>query len=89
MLEQETRHLFRRGQPADDEVEFAQPQLFQQHGVLSCNDLERCSCFLSEEQSQRARHDVGRHCGQRTDAQRHLPFRICLCDRVDALPQGG
>ena len=89
VLEEEAGHLLRRRQPPDHEVEFAEPQLLQQHRILAGHDLDRAAGLLLQEQAHRIGHDARRDRRQGADADRHAAVIAGIGDGIDALPERG
>ncbi len=57
VFEGEAGHLFRRGETANNQIEIADPQLFEENGILSGYDLDARSGVLAQEHGHCARHD--------------------------------
>ncbi len=87
MLEEEPGHLFRRRQPADDEIQGADPQLVEQHRILARDDLDGGAGVFLEEEPHRHRHDMRRHCRQRADADGLARGCTVAPDELHTLPQ--
>ncbi|CUX59566.1 hypothetical protein AGR3A_Lc160079 [Agrobacterium tomkonis CFBP 6623] len=87
MLEGKARHFLRRGQPTDNEVEIADAQLLQQHGVFAGHDLHRAAGLFRQKPGHRLRHDPHRNRGQSPHPHRRTGACRLLRDRIDRLPQ--
>ncbi|CUX48409.1 hypothetical protein AGR4C_Lc120099 [Agrobacterium tumefaciens str. Kerr 14] len=87
MLKGKARHFLRRGQTADNKIEIADPQLFQQHGVFTRDDLHRAAGFLRQKPGHRLRHDSHRNRRQSADPHRRTGARRLLRNGINRLPQ--